>query len=129
MFITLKPMKRNHVQPQTKTERKLYLPMDVYEEKEMLVVEVQFPKLDQKSLDLSVEEGILTISGERLQDGNEKEGRKYLRRELEWEGRLTRRLHLPYRVHEDKATARYNNGLLTVVFPKYKGRKIKIQTQ
>lgn len=103
--------------------------LNVYETSKMFEVTVELPGMNKKDFDISLNENVLTISGERHapQRGEEDE-RKFHRVESRF-GRFSRSLPLPNIADLDKINANYENGVLVLTIPKLKekaGRKIKI---
>ncbi len=102
--------------------------MDVYEEGDDLVVEAHLPGIKPEDVDVSVERGVLTISGKTESEQECKE-RNYLLREKR-SSRFTRSLQLPAMYQADNCRADFENGVLRLVFPKAeeaKPRKINVQ--
>jgi HSP20 family protein len=95
--------------------------VDVYEEGDNLVVEAQLPGLKPDDINVSVENGVLTISGQTEAEEERKE-RNYLLREKR-SGRFTRSLHLPPTYTADPSTATFEHGVLHLVFPKAESAK------
>jgi HSP20 family protein len=90
--------------------------MDISETKENLVAKVEVPGMEQKDIQISLQENLLTIKGEKRQEKEEKEER-YHRVERSY-GAFTRSVRLPVAVDASKVTATFKNGLLTVTLPK-----------
>jgi HSP20 family protein len=104
--------------------------MDISETKDSLVVKVEVPGMDQKDIRISLQENLLTITGEKTQEKDEKEER-YHRVERSY-GAFTRGVRLPVGVDGSKVLATFKNGLLTVTLPKTpaaKGTTIPIKTE
>ena len=82
----------------------------------MIVVVSPFAGVDPKNIELSVDQGVLAIKAisERRTEVDEK---TYYRKEVR-HGALFRQIPLPAPVQEDKAEARYEQGVLTVRLPK-----------
>src|SRR6187549_2619658 len=95
--------------------------VDVYEEGDTLVVEAQLPGFTADTIDVNVENGVLTISGQTEADEERKE-RNYLLREKR-SGRVTRSLHLPPTYTADPSEATFEHGVLHLVFPKAESAK------
>ena len=92
------------------------LAVDVYENKDDVVVKASVPGVQPEDIDLSVTGDVLTIKGEIKQEENvEKEN--YVRRERRY-GTFSRSLQLPTAVNVDKATAEFENGVLKLTLPK-----------
>ncbi len=97
--------------------------VDVYETSDSLVVEAELPGVDPKDVEVSVDEDVLTIKGERKLEKEIKE-ENYLRVERAY-GKFQRSMRLPSEVDVDKIKASYENGVLKVNVPKVEPRKPK----
>ena len=95
--------------------------LNVYEENDQLTVEAQLPGLKPEDLDINVEQGVLTISGQTTTQEERKE-RNYLVREHRT-GRFNRSMRLPATYNSDGCTASFENGVLRLVFPKSEAAK------
>ncbi len=97
--------------------------MDVYEDKDNVVVETPLTGIDPKNVKVEIEDNILKISGtsERKSEVDEK---NYYRREIRT-GHFYRSVALPKAVDADKANAAYENGLLKITVPKKEEAKPK----
>ncbi|THU94050.1 small heat shock protein [Dendrothele bispora CBS 962.96] len=92
--------------------------MDIHEDKEQNIVTVSFelPGLKKEDVDIDVQDGRLTVSGEtKSSEEHEKDG--YAIRERRF-GKFSRTLTLPKGVKDDTIKASMENGVLTVTFPK-----------
>jgi HSP20 family protein len=97
--------------------------VDVTETKNEILVSVEIPGMDPKEFDISLNEGTLTIQGEKRQEKMEKEENyHFVERRY---GTFTRSILLPQEVESDKISASYKNGVLTVTLPKSEGTKRK----
>jgi len=106
------------------------LGLDVYETPEEFVIRAAVPGVEPKDVEITVDEDVLTISGESRKEEEVKE-EHYHRRELRV-GSFQRSLRLPPTVDPEKATASFENGLLKLSIPKKpeaKARSIKITPQ
>ena len=90
-------------------------PINLYADAENLYVEVLVPGMEAAELDLTVQENVLTVSGERKMV--EDKDRTWHRRERE-NGKFVRTLELPVDVEADQVKASCRNGLLSVTLPK-----------
>ncbi|MDI6764892.1 MAG: Hsp20/alpha crystallin family protein [Thermodesulfobacteriota bacterium] len=103
--------------------------LDVSETKNDLVVKAELPGMDPKDIDISLNEGILTIKGERKQEKEENEQNYHLIERSY--GSFTRLVRLPREVKSEKISASYKNGVLKVTLPKSeeakKESKIKVE--
>ncbi len=91
-------------------------PIDMYQTKDAVIVETPLAGVDPEKVDVSVQDGVLTIKGsmERKTEVDEKD---YYRREVR-SGSVFRRVSLPATVQEGNAEATFENGLLRVTIPK-----------
>jgi len=90
--------------------------VDVSETKDAIVVKVDIPGVEQKDINVSLQDQVLTIKGEKRQEKEEKD-EKYHRVERSW-GAFTRSFRMPMAVAGDKVTATFKDGALTVTLPK-----------
>jgi HSP20 family protein len=97
--------------------------VDVYEDKDSLLVKAELPGLKKDDIDISLQEGYLVLSGERKQEQKHEDANVY--RSERWEGRFHRSISLPCRVDAEKIKATYNEGVLTVTLPKAEDAKPK----
>ena len=77
-------------------------------------VSAELPGLDEKDVEVLVDDGVLTIRGEKKSETDDKD-RGFSER---YYGRFERRIALPFEVEEDKAEATFKNGVLTLTMPK-----------
>jgi HSP20 family protein len=101
--------------------------VDIYETENELVVKADLPEIDEKDLDVRVENNMLTIRGERKFEQKVEED-NYLRIERTY-GSFSRSFSLPTTVNTEGIHAEYKNGVLTVQLPKRaeaKPRQVKI---
>ena len=102
------------------------LAVDVYETDEELVIKARTAGVDRNDLDVSISDGILTISG-TLSSGDETNVRNWHIQECYW-GEFSRTLALPVAVREEGVKAELKDGVLTITFEKVKQEKAtKIQ--
>ncbi len=100
------------------------LAVDVYETDESLVIKARTAGVNKKDLDVSISDGILTISG-TLSSGDDTNARNWHIQECYW-GEFSRTLALPVPVKEDEVTAVLKDGVLTITFVKVKQEKAKV---
>jgi HSP20 family protein len=92
--------------------------VDVIETADYLIVRTSpIDGAKPESLEVSVESGILTISGETAADTDVAEGSTYLLRERKF-GAFSRAVKLQRPVKSDEAQAKFKHGTLTITFPK-----------
>lgn len=104
------------------------LAVDVYETDERLVVKARTAGVNKEDLDVSISDGILTISG-TLSSGDDAEATNWHIQECYW-GEFSRTIALPVAVKEDEVSAVLKEGVLTISFNKVKqeqAKKITIQ--
>jgi HSP20 family protein len=77
-------------------------------------VSAELPGLDEKDVEVLVDDDVLTIRGEKKAETEDKE-RRFSER---YYGRFERVIPLPFAVEEDKVEASFDNGVLTVTLPK-----------
>ena len=99
------------------------LAVDVYETEEKLVVKARTPGVNKEELDVSISDGILTISG-TLSSGDDSEAINWHIQECYW-GEFSRTLALPTAVKEDEVEAMLKDGVLTISFSKVKQEQAK----
>jgi HSP20 family protein len=90
--------------------------VDVYEDESKIVVKADLPDMDEKSIDIRVEDGMLTVKGERTFE-NETKDKNFHRVERRY-GSFARSFALPEGVDQDKISASYKKGVLEVTVPK-----------
>jgi HSP20 family protein len=97
--------------------------VDVRETKDALELKAELPGVTIDDVDVSVENGVLTIAGEKKQQweqGTEGSGYHLLERRY---GRFERRFTLPRSVDADKVSAHFDHGVLSVTLPKVEKAK------
>jgi HSP20 family protein len=97
--------------------------LDVYEDKDSLFVKVELPGLKKEQIDISLHDGILSISGERKSEEKHEDAEVY--RAERFYGRFQRSVTLHTPVASDKVKAQYQDGVLTVTLPKTEEAKPK----
>lgn len=90
--------------------------VDIAETPEAYTLHAELPAMKKEDIKLSVEDGVLTLTGERKLEREEK-NKTYHRVERSY-GRFQRSFTLPTAVDEAKVTASYDNGVLNVLIPK-----------
>ena len=104
------------------------LAVDVYETEERLVVKARTAGVNKEDLDVSISDGILTVSG-TLSSGDDTDATNWHIQECYW-GEFSRTVALPLAVKEDEVEAVLKDGVLTISFSKVKqeqAKKITIQ--
>jgi len=88
--------------------------VEVVERDNAVRVAAELPGLDEKDVEVSVSDDVLTIRGEKKAQIDDKE-RHFSER---YYGRFERMIPLPFQVEDDRAEATFENGVLTVTLPK-----------
>ena len=105
-----------HLYPNERRYSGFVPPVDILEEKDAIYMKAELPGVKPDEVQLHVENNILTISGERKFDKEEKkEGYHRIERSY---GTFTRSFALPNNVQGDQVTANMADGVLTVKVPK-----------
>lgn len=99
------------------------LAVDVYETEENLVVKARTAGVNKEDLDVSISDGILTISG-TLSSGDDTEATNWHIQECYW-GEFSRTVALPVAVKEDEVDAVLKDGVLSITFGKIKSEQAK----
>ena len=103
--------------------------IDLYEDKNNVIVETQLAGIDPEKVDISIENDILSIKGES-EKKTEVDEKNYYRKEIR-RGSFYRSIPLPTRVLGEKASAIVDGGILKISMPKAsddKPKSIKIET-
>jgi HSP20 family protein len=90
--------------------------IDVAETEKEVVVTAELPGIDEKDVDVTLADGMLSIKGEKKAEKEEK-GKNFHRVERSF-GSFTRRIGMPAEVDESKVKAEFAKGVLTVTLPK-----------
>ena len=99
------------------------LHMDISETDKQFIIKAEMPGVEEKDIDLNVEEGLLIISGKKQQE-TEEEGKTFHRTERSF-GSFKRAIALPANTDEDKIKARMKNGVLQIEIEKIRSRRKK----
>lgn len=114
--------------PETWNFSRLFAPsLDLSETDSTLEVRMDLPGIKPEQVDVQVSGNLLTISGERKEEREEK-GRAFHRMERRC-GSFARTVSLPCPVKEEKVDAQYRDGVLTITLPKTdeaRSHKVKV---
>ena len=99
------------------------LAVDVFESETELIIKARTAGVDRNDLDVSISDGILTISG-TLSSGDETDVKNWHIQECYW-GEFSRTLALPVAVNEEGVKAELKDGVLTITFEKIKQERAK----
>ena len=115
----------------TRTRADVWAPAwNVYEDSNGFAVTAAIPGVDPKEVNITVDHGLLTLSGERKAEA-EVEGRNYLLREIAG-GTFSRSFRVPTNVDAEKVSATYKNGILKIELLKKeeaKPRRIQVESK
>ncbi len=120
----------NRMLSEPRSQRPWTPAVDILETENELVIKADLPEVDMKDISVEIENGTLTLKGERKFEKDDK-AQGYHRIERSY-GSFARYFSLPDTVEADKVKADYKNGALTVTLPKKelaKPRSIKVQVQ
>ena len=101
--------------------------VDVYEDEHNISLKIEVPGIDEKDIDVRIENNTLTVHGERKFEKEEKE--ENFRRVERQYGSFTRSFTLPTTVDAEKVTANYDKGVLKIQLAKKaeaKPKQIKV---
>ena len=90
--------------------------MDVHETDQAYELRFEMPGLEEKDIEVSIEEGVLTLKGTRAEETEqENDGVRHVE---SYRGSFHRSVKLPASIDEDAVSAGYKNGVLSVKLPK-----------
>ena len=109
--------------------RSTWIPaVDIFETPEAIVLKAELPGITAQDISVEVQDNILTLKGEKKFEKETKE-ENYHRMERSY-GSFQRAFTLPGTVQQEKATARFRDGILEIALPKVEGarpRRIKVE--
>jgi HSP20 family protein len=103
-------------------------PVDIFERQDQLVIRAEVPGVQKEDMDVRIENGVLTLHGERKEDNETKDVSTHLMERVY--GSFTRSFSLPTTVDATRVAAAYKDGVLEVTVPKVetaKPKKIEIK--
>jgi len=102
-------------------------PVDIFEDEHNITMQAEIPGVKQEDLNITLENNVLTITGERkFQHEEKKENFHRMERRF---GKFTRSFTLPASVDAENVIANFENGLLNITLPKreeFKAKQITI---
>ncbi|PWC38636.1 Hsp20/alpha crystallin family protein [Azospirillum sp. TSO22-1] len=99
--------------------------VDVSETPEALTIKAELPGMDETDVELTLNDGVLTLKGEKKAEKEEKDKDHHLIERSY--GTISRSFRLPDTVDPEKVTAGFDKGVLTVTLPKTGDRKPKVR--
>jgi HSP20 family protein len=103
--------------------------LDLYQNNDSVIATVELPGMRKEDIDISLHDGMLTISGERTSEATDGENAE---RSERFYGKFRRSITLPARVDAGKVKATYKDGILTITLPKAeeaKPKQIKVNAE
>jgi len=97
--------------------------VELYEDKDKFTIRAEIPGMKKEDIDVSMSGNTVTVSGEKKQEEEHKEGDTY--RSERFFGRFQRSFTLGQPVNADKIEASYKDGVLTLIVPKAEEAKRK----
>jgi len=98
-------------------------PVDIYEDEESVVIKAEVPDIDQKDIEVRIEDNTLMLKGERKLDQSiQKENYHRVER---YYGPFQRSFSLPATIDQEKIKANCERGVLTIILPKREEKKTK----
>lgn len=98
-------------------------PVDIYEDAESVVIKAEVPDIEQKDIEVRIEDNTLTLKGERKLDQSvQKENYHRVER---YYGPFQRSFSLPPTIDQEKVKANCERGVLTIILPKKEEKKPK----
>jgi len=101
--------------------------VNIRERAEDFVIDLAVPGMNKKDFNVEVDNGVLTVSGERKEE-NLEENEKLTRREFHY-GSFKRTFSLPDSANPDKVSATYRDGILSLTIAKREESKLKPKKQ
>lgn len=98
-------------------------PVDIYEDDQSVVIKAEIPDVDQKDIDIRIENNTLTLRGERKHASEVKKENYY--RVERYFGHFQRSFSLPSSIDQEKVQAACDKGILTITLPKRAEKKPK----
>ena len=95
---------------------------DIYEEDNNYVIEMDVPGFKKEDINMELDDGYLKISAEKKSDSEEKDGKKYVRRERHCYSKCERQFYVGNIIDED-IKAKFKDGILKISVPKEEEKK------
>jgi HSP20 family protein len=90
--------------------------VDITENEKEIKISAELPGMDEKDIDVSLQNNTLTIKGEKKEEKEDK-GKDYYKMERSY-GSFSRSIPVPVEVETDKVEAKFNKGVLSITLPK-----------
>jgi HSP20 family protein len=103
--------------PALETSTAWSMPADVHETADAIHVSIEVPGLKSQDIELTIENGVLTVAGEKKVEREENREQNYRLYERRY-GRFERSFRVPSNVRTDQVSANYEDGVLRITLPK-----------
>jgi HSP20 family protein len=110
------------------TPRSIAPRTDVSETDSEYRIEAELPGLEEKDISVTLENGVLTLAGERKDERESEDEKRGIRHRESFRGSFRRSFGLPEDVDENAVAASYKNGVLYVSLPKLPTAKPEVRT-
>jgi len=97
--------------------------VDIYEDEHSVIIKAEVPDIDQKDIEVRIEENTLTLKGERKHSSDVK--KENYHRVERYYGQFQRSFSLPHSINQEGVKATCDKGVLTVILPKREEAKPK----
>lgn len=101
--------------------------IDLEESKDEYRLTAELPGLEEKDFEVVIEDGVLTLKGEKHHEKTEEDEARGYRRVERVSGAFERRIRFGHAISADDVKASYKNGVLSVVLPKPEDAKSKVR--
>lgn len=95
---------------------------DIYEEDNNYVIEMDVPGFKKEDINMELDDGYLKISAEKKSDNEEKNGKKYVRRERHCYSKCERQFYVG-NIKDEDIKAKFKDGILKISVPKEEEKK------
>ena len=101
-----------------------YPHIDIYEDEKNIFVEAEIPGVKKEDMKITLQDNILTITGEKRKDKEEKDSKRNFFRSERVYGSFTRSFTLPEDINPDSVDAKFDNGILNIKISKAEQKKV-----
>jgi HSP20 family protein len=98
--------------------------MDISEDEKNIFVEAEIPGIKKEDMKITLQDNILTITGEKRKDKEEKDSKRNFFRSERVYGSFTRSFTLPEDINPDSVDAKFDNGILNIKISKAEQKKV-----
>ena len=95
---------------------------DIYEEDNNYIIEMDVPGFKKEDINMELDDGYLKISAEKKSDSEEKDGKKYVRRERHCYSKCERQFYVG-NIKDEDIKAKFKDGILKISVPKEEEKK------